>query len=58
VNLLRRLIPARQSSRCAGCDTPIIERRRRPCPRCGSRNRVIRVGWHETPVAHHRAKAK
>jgi hypothetical protein len=54
VNLLRRLIPPRQSSRCAVCDAPITERRRRPCPACGSRNRVIRVGWHEAVASHDR----
>ena len=35
-----RFIP-KQRSQCAKCDRPIVERRRKPCPSCGSLNRVI-----------------
>jgi RNA polymerase subunit RPABC4/transcription elongation factor Spt4 len=35
-----RFIP-KQRSLCAKCQRPIVERRRKPCPDCGSLNRVI-----------------
>jgi hypothetical protein len=35
-----RFIP-KQRSNCAKCDRPIVERKRKPCPSCGSLNRVI-----------------
>jgi hypothetical protein len=30
-----------QSSLCAGCERAIVERERRPCPACGSINRIV-----------------
>ena len=35
-----RFIP-KQRSLCAKCKRPIVERKRKPCPDCGSLNRVI-----------------
>jgi Zn finger protein HypA/HybF involved in hydrogenase expression len=35
-----RFIP-KQRCQCAKCDRPIVERKRKPCPDCGSLNRVI-----------------
>jgi Zn finger protein HypA/HybF involved in hydrogenase expression len=35
-----RFIP-KQRSLCAKCQRPIVERRRKPCPRCGSLNRTV-----------------
>jgi hypothetical protein len=35
-----RFIP-KQRSECAKCRRPIVERKRKPCPSCGSLNRVI-----------------
>ena len=35
-----RFIP-KQRSQCAKCGRPIVERKRKPCPSCGSLNRVI-----------------
>jgi hypothetical protein len=51
---LRRLFPPVQASECVGCGLRISERRRRPCPVCGSINRVIRVGWAEAVVSQDR----
>ena len=46
-----RFIP-KQRSDCSKCGRPIVERRRKPCPSCGSLNRVIaRVAVDELPVA-------
>lgn len=30
-----------QASLCSGCARPITERTRRPCPSCGSMNRLV-----------------
>lgn len=35
-----RFIP-KQRSECAKCGRPIVERKRKPCPDCGSLARVI-----------------
>ena len=35
-----RFIP-KQRSVCAVCQRPIVERKRKPCPDCGSLNRII-----------------
>lgn len=35
-----RFIP-KQRSVCATCRAPIVERKRKPCPNCGSLNRAI-----------------
>lgn len=35
-----RFIP-KQRSECAKCRRAIVERKRKPCPSCGSLNRVI-----------------
>jgi rRNA maturation endonuclease Nob1 len=35
-----RFIP-KQRSICAKCQRPIVERRRKPCPDCGSLNRIV-----------------
>ena len=35
-----RFIP-KQRSLCAKCQRPIVERRRKPCPDCGSLNRIV-----------------
>lgn len=46
-----KFIP-KQRSACAKCGEPIVERKRRPCPGCGSYNRVIaRTATDSVPVA-------
>ena len=46
-----RFIP-KQRSECAKCGEPIVERKRKPCPECGSLNRVIaRAADDKVPVA-------
>jgi RNA polymerase subunit RPABC4/transcription elongation factor Spt4 len=46
-----RFIP-KQRSNCAKCARPIVERKRKPCPDCGSLNRVIaRSLTDDMPVA-------
>jgi len=35
-----KFIP-KQRSLCAKCQRPIVERRRKPCPDCGSLNRIV-----------------
>jgi len=35
-----RFIP-KQRSLCAKCQRPIVERKRKPCPDCGSLNRIV-----------------
>ncbi len=46
-----RFIP-KQRSFCAGCKKEIVERKRRPCPDCGSLNRVVaRSAEDNFPVA-------
>jgi rRNA maturation endonuclease Nob1 len=35
-----RFIP-KQRSMCAKCRRPIVERKRKPCPECGSLNRIV-----------------
>ena len=41
---LRRLFPPVQSSTCAKCNLALRERKRKPCPRCGSTSRVLSIG--------------
>lgn len=46
-----RFIP-KQRAACAKCGGPIVERKRKPCPECGSLNRVIaRTADDLMPVA-------
>jgi predicted RNA-binding Zn-ribbon protein involved in translation (DUF1610 family) len=35
-----KFIP-KQRSQCVKCGQPIVERKRKPCPKCGSLNRTI-----------------
>jgi RNA polymerase subunit RPABC4/transcription elongation factor Spt4 len=42
-----RFIP-KQRSVCAKCQRPIVERKRKPCPQCGSLNRVIARSVEDT----------
>lgn len=35
-----KFIP-KQRSLCAKCKRPIVERKRKPCPDCGSLNRIV-----------------
>lgn len=39
--------PPAQTSLCAGCERPITEVERRPCPDCGSMNRLIVATAHD-----------
>jgi hypothetical protein len=47
VRVFRRLLPRLQVARCAGCDLVVRERRRKPCPRCGTLGRIHERGWSE-----------
>jgi rubrerythrin len=49
--ILRRLLPRPQDARCSGCGRTLRERRRKPCPACGSLNRIIERGWCEGSTA-------
>jgi len=42
LRLLRyRFLPPLQEASCAFCGLVLVERHRRPCPRCGSLNRNL-----------------
>ena len=43
VRLFRWLVPSKQSSLCKTCGLAIVERRRKPCQRCGGLTRNISV---------------
>ena len=46
-----RFIP-KQRSNCAKCGEAVVERKRKPCPACGSLSRIIsRTATDEMPVA-------
>lgn len=46
-----KFIP-KQRAMCAKCGTALVERKRKPCPECGSLNRVIaRTATDELPVS-------
>lgn len=46
-----RFIP-KQRSVCAGCQRSIVERKRKPCPDCGSMNRIVaRITEDALPVS-------
>ena len=46
-----RFIP-KQRSLCAGCKAPIVERKRKPCPDCGSMARIVARSADDTmPVS-------
>lgn len=49
-----RFIP-KQRSMCAGCQRPIVERKRKPCPDCGSLARIIARSIDDRMAAEDRA---